>query len=56
MDPSILFKISSETDLQILANIYNTALKRIQVLEAFKVIPKCAVVVDEPVETLEVKV
>ena len=40
IDKSILFKINSETDEQVLLEIYNTVAQRINVLRAFKVIPK----------------
>ena len=44
IDKSTLFKINSETDEQVLLDIYNTAAKRINALRAFKVLPK----VEEP--------
>jgi len=40
MDVSILFKINSETDEQMLLKIYNMAARRINTLRAFKVLQK----------------
>ena len=43
IDKSTLFKIDSETNEQVLLEIYNTAAKRINILRAFKVLPKAEV-------------
>ena len=43
----ILFKINSETDEQLLLEIYNAAARRINVLRAFKVLPKVEVIKKE---------
>jgi hypothetical protein len=40
IDKSTLFKIKSETDEQVLIEIYNTAAQRIKILRAFKVLNK----------------
>jgi hypothetical protein len=40
MDVSILFKINSETDEQMLLKIYNTTARRINTLRAFKIVQK----------------
>jgi hypothetical protein len=47
MDSTILFKINSETDEQMLLKIYQAAGKRYNTLKAFKVLPKAEVKKEE---------
>jgi hypothetical protein len=47
IDKSTLFKINSETDEQVLLDIYNTAAKRINALRAFKVLPKVEIIIEK---------
>jgi len=47
MDRSIFFKISSETDMNKLIAIINTAYKRLNILKILKLVPEVEVVVVE---------